>query len=388
MTKLAFTADAKALRALTAQGLRAVSRRGVVAVLQGLVFDVTKTRLTVESTDMELSVRSRMKLDGAKPGRVLVPGKAFDKALSTFTGDVTVEMVEEFRVTLSQGKAKVSFETMVLDDFPTLPQTTGKERTVVVLAPAFQRAFKFVFPHSSKDESRPVLTGVQIEAQPDRLYFAATDSYRMAVTWAEGAALEGSLDYVDEDGKTVQTLSQVIAPTVGLAEVSRLLKNDLDFVEIRRLERHLAYQVGDTEVISRLIDGQFPNWRQLRPENIEDTTVVDREAFVKSLSRITKLMSTNAPVRAAFFVDKEFLPIEITQQDFGKVEDSIPIITPSPNSAARMEMGWNADFLLECLESFDTPGISIGTINPLRPALVHGDREDEYTLIMPIRLAG
>lgn len=392
MTKLAFTTDAKALRAVTAQGARTISKRGQVRALSCLHLDVTKTRLTVSSSDMELAGRTRMKLSGAKPGVALVPAVAFDKMVSTFDGDVTVEADAETRIVVSQGKTRMRLETIPAEDFPVIPQAHGKERTVAVFAPAFQRAYKFVKPHAGKDESRPVLTGVSLEVQDNRLFFAATDSYRLGVTWAEGAALEGALDYVDEDGKKPAQTSDVIVLARGLEEVSRLLKKDLDYVEIRRFAKHLSFQVGDTELVIRLIDGQFPNWRQLQPENMEDWTVVDRPAFVKALQRLTKIgVGRHAPLRATFFVDNETLPIRLVEQDFGEFEDAIPILTPSPppkRGHTPVEIGWNLGFLLECLESFDTPDISIGTITALRPALIRNSREDEFTLIMPIRLAG
>lgn len=376
-----FRADAKALRAATQQGLRTRSSRGTVETLGCFLLDAKNGKLTITSTDMQLTGRVVVSVETDKAGTVLVPATRFDKTISTFDGEVTVELEKNVgvdQVVVAQGTTRVTAHTMNVDDFPKVPQPAGKERAVVVLAPAYKRALDFVFPHAGSDESRPVLTGVLFEPTEDKLVLAATDSYRLAVTFADSSHTDKAL------GETPP-----IIPAKALAEVKRLLKSDLDYVEVRRhgdANQYVTFQVGNVTITSRLIDGQFPNWRQLRPEKMDHVTKVDRPAFVKACDRVNKLAGKYTTLRATFEKGKD-LALKVLEHDVGEIHDTVPVIESTFKDKNPFEIGWNAAFFKECLQSFDTPDISIGTINALRPALLYNEPDGEFALVMPIRLA-
>jgi DNA polymerase-3 subunit beta len=391
-----FTCDAKALQAVTAQGLRTISTRGQVRVLSGLLLEATKTKLTVTSTDLELGGRVMMKLADGNPGKTVVPGKSFDNALRTFDGQITVE-AEEGQARICQGRTVVSFDTYTVEDFPIVPTVDRKKASrVVVLAPFFKRAAVFATHAASQDQSRPVLQGVLLDVtEEDKLHMVATDSYRMAVTWAEATANLGALVHPSlPDG------SHVIVRASAINEVCRLLKNDLDFVEITAAtETQMSFKVGNVEFLARRIEGQFPNWQQLIPEPqvYEEEMVIEREPFAKSLDRVVKLGGKHSPVRLGFFrkdgkkTDTKTMVVKHMSQDSHSLTDELPVtpLRSAPKAGRQpLEIGINPQFALEAAKAFDTDNITMCIINPLRPSLFRGERDGESVLVMPIKLAG
>lgn len=386
MSRLSFTMDAKGLRRLTSQALRTVSKHGVVQVLAGVRLSTTKTGLTLVTTDMEKAQRITTKVN-AKPGSVLIPCKQLDTILSTFDGDVTVEDDGE-RVSVKQGNAVVSVEKYVIEDFPTVPNVDAKAKAVVVMADEFRRAYGFVRVATSKDESRPVLTGVLLEPGREQLVMAGTDSYRLAFTWAQAASVKDPWD-----------VEQTIIQASALDEVDRLLDDSLKFVEIRKAsDTMFSFSVGDIDVFARRIDGQFPNFRQLVPENYDETFEIERAPLLKTLTRVVKLTRPNVPVRLRFFekgdngkVATDTVTVQHIVQDSHELTDVVPMRTvgAAPKGGRQtVHYGVNPVFAKDAVAAFSTDDITMRMISPLRPVLFSGDRVDEGFLVMPIRLYG
>jgi len=376
---LEFTCDAKGLRAFSSQALRSISTRGTVRVLSGVHLKATTKKLVGVTTDMEVAQRITMNVQ-AQPGSVLIPCKQFDTIVSTFDGDVTVKDMGE-RVTVSQGKTTVSVEKLHEDDFPVVPAADKKDKAVVVMADHFRPAYKFVRIAASQDQSRPVLTGIQLKVEDGRMRFAATDSYRLAFRWTQAACKEGAWD------------QEQILPAKPLDETARLLDDSLSFVEIRRADdRWFSFLVGNVEVLGRRIDGQFPSVDQLIPDGWDTKIEVDREPFVKSLTRVLKIGSPTVPLRLEFFKDgDDELVVKHMQQDSHELVDRVPM-QPVGDRPKRgweaFEYGINPLFAKEAAAAFDTDNITMCMISPLRPLMFRGERDDEGFLVMPIRLAG
>lgn len=387
MTHLAFTMDAKDLRALTSQALRTVSRRGIVQVLSGVQLTTTTSKLIAVTTDLDYG--QRITVDAkATPGSVLIPAKQFDTIVSTFEGEVTVEDIGEHRVAVKQGRTSVSLETMTLEDFPRLPEVKRTAKAVVVMGDDFTGPYKFVRTASSQDESRPVLVGILLEPRDKRLGMAATDSYRLAYSWAEAACTT----------KTWGKLKQAIIRSTHLDEVSRLLKDPLSFTEIRVVDdKWLCFTVGNIDLYSRKIDGAFPDIPKLLPERYEEEFEIDRPALVKSLTRVEKLArARNTPTKLIFFEkgeDGQPVEDELTvfhkEQDSHVLTDKVPmrILIGQPNGGRdEIQFGINVVFAKEAAAAFSTDDITLCMINPLRPVLFRSERDDEGFLVMPVRL--
>ncbi len=220
---------------------------------------------------------------------------------------------------------------------------------------------------ASRDESRPVLTGILVRFEPGKIVMAATDSYRLAVkeTVIEGSSAE----------------LEAIIPARALQELSRL-GGDGSELRLGVYENHVVFGTDGSWLTTRRIDGQFPNYRQLLPEQFEHELELPRDELLGVVRRVSVMAQRNSPLRLRFAEGE--LTVSAQTQDVGEARESLP----AAYTADTMEIGFNADFLRDGLESVDSPSVTIKLISPLRPAVLEGETADYTYLLMPIRLAG
>jgi DNA polymerase-3 subunit beta len=347
---------------------RAVSTRSAVQVLLGVLLRAEAGRLHLAATDMELSLRTSLEADVADEGAVVVPGRLLlDIVRQLPEGDVVIEhRPEEGIVHIECGTASYRVHTYAAEDFPRLPEVETIPTHSVDRAALLDTVAR-VSRSASRDESRPVLTGILVRFEGDTLVMAATDSYRLAVkeTALEGGGLE----------------LEAIVPARALGELARLA--DGDSIELGAHENQIAFHAGDTWLTTRRIDGQFPNYKQLLPEAFEYEVPLTRSEVLEVVRRVSVMVQRNSPLRLRF--EEGTLTVSARTQDVGEAEESLPV----PFTAAEpLEIGFNAEFLREGIESMAADEITLHLISPLRPAVIEGGDEDPTYLVMPIRLAG
>jgi DNA polymerase III subunit beta len=347
---------------------RAVSTRTAVLVLGGVRLKLEGGALELAATDMELSLRTSFEVDAEGEGEVVVPGRLLlDIVRALPAGDVSLEhRSDESVLVLESGSASYRLHTYSAEDFPRLPELESASFHAVDRE-ALLETIARVGRSASRDESRPVLTGILVQFEPGKLVMAATDSYRLAV---KETASPGSVPELE-----------AIVPARALQELSRIA-GGADEIQLGVLDNHVVFGSGGAWLTTRRIDGQFPNYRQLLPEQFEHELQLPREEVLEVVRRVALMAQRNSPLRLRF-ADGE-LTVSAQTQDVGDARESLP----APYAADPMEIGFNADFLREGLESIDSPTVRIKLISPLRPAVLEGESDDYTYLIMPIRLAG
>ena len=367
-TGLRITVSKDELASKLAIVARGVSTRTAVLVLGGIQLRAEGGRLHLAATDMEVSLRAAADAQVAGEGVVVVPGRLLlDIARSLPDGDVTIEhKPEEAIVAVSSGSASYRLHTYSSEDFPRLPEVD--EGTLHAIdRDALVETIARVGRSASRDESRPVLTGILVRFEPGKIVMAATDSYRLAV---KETSVEGSLPELE-----------AIIPARALQELTRIA-GGADEVQLGMQENHVVFAADGTWLTTRRIDGQFPNYRQLLPEQFEHEVVLPREEALDVVRRVSLMAQRNSPLRLRF-ADGELTVSAITQ-DVGEARESLP----APYNGDAMEIGFNAEFLRDGLESVESDSITFKLISPLRPAVLEGEGDDYVYLIMPIRLAG
>ena len=348
--------------------VRAVSARSAVQVLAGVQVSAADGRLELAATDMELSLRTGLSAEVDDAGTAVVPGRLLAEVARLLPEqEVVVEQrAEESTVHVTSGSATYSLNTYSAEDFPRLPEFDDAE-TSELEASAFLRTLNRVSRAASRDESRPVLTGILVRFEEGKLVMAATDSYRLAV---KETAIDASMPPID-----------AIVPARALAEVARMAQG-ADAIELAPHENHVLFRAGETRLTTRRIDGQFPNYQQLLPESFEHELTLPRAEFLDVVRRVAVLAQRNSPLRLRF-EDGE-LTISAQTQDVGEARESLPV----PFGGEPLEIGFNADFLRDGIESLDEDELRLKLISPLRPGLIESEARDFRYLIMPIRLAG
>ena len=367
-TGLRITVTKDELASKLAVVARGVSSRTTVLVLGGIQLRAEGSQLHLAATDMEVSLRASVDAQVGAEGTVVVPGRLLlDIARSLSDGEVSLEHhPDEAVVVVAAGGATYRLHTYSSEDFPRLPEVdTGALHTID--RDALVETVARVGRSASRDESRPVLTGILVRFEPGKIVMAATDSYRLAV---KETPVTGTLPDLE-----------AIIPARALQELARIATG-ADEVQLGMQENHVVFGADGTWLTTRRIDGQFPNYRQLLPEQFEYELPLPREEVLEVVRRVSLMAQRNSPLRLRFAEGE--LTVSAITQDVGEARESLP----APFTGDAMEIGFNAEFLRDGLESVDSETIKFKLISPLRPAVLEGDADDYVYLIMPIRLAG
>ena len=350
---------------------RGVSQRSSVQILSGVLIEAPSAEepVLLAATDMELSVRAQLLADVHEPGRVVVPGRLLlDIVRHLPAQQVTLASGEgPGLLTLECGASRYSLHTYDADDFPRLPDV-DHGRTFGVARDTFLQAAERVLRAASRDDSRPVLTGVLVEFAGGVLTMAATDSYRMAVrtTQLEGGPPEELTAIVP--ARALSDLLRISAAVGG------------EGLEIVVEENQVLFGTAEVWLGARRIEGQFPEFRRLLPETFEHEVSQPRSEFADVIARV-EVLAGRSPLRLAFTPGE--LTVSAQTQEVGEGRESLPC----DFRGEPLEIGFNPAFLREGVESIPGDTVVLKLITPLRPGLLTGGTDDYWYLIMPIRLA-
>jgi DNA polymerase-3 subunit beta len=347
---------------------RGVSTRTAVQILSGILVRGTGGKLELAATDMELSIRTSLDAQVEGDGAVVVPGRLLvDLSRLLPESEVTIEHREEENILHVQcGSAEYRLNTYGAEDFPRLPEIeSGGSYTLD--ADTLLETLASVGRAVSRDEARPVLTGILVKFGEGKLVMAATDSYRLSY---KETALEGSAPDLE-----------AIVPARALEELRRLVTTG-GTLELGVQENQVIFGMGGTWLTTRRIEGQFPKFDELRPKEFTHEVTLSREEFLEVVRRTSVMAHRNSPLRLRF-ADGE-LTVWTQTQDVGEARETLP----ARYEGEPLEIGFNADFLRDGIESAAGDEIRLRLIDPLRPGLIQGPGDDFWYLIMPIRLAG
>jgi len=349
---------------------RAASTRSAVQALSGVQLQAAGGAIELRATDMEIGLRVPLDGEVVREGAVVLPARLLVDVVRSLPGsEVSLELRSaEQDVEIVAGAATFQIRTLRLEDFPPFPEPEGDGR-VRVPAAAFVATVNKVARSASRDETRPVLTGILVSASGSELRMVATDSYRLSV---KETALEEPLEGAFEANVPARAL-QELGRIVGVAAEDELS------VAVRT--NQVVFEAGGMVLSSRLIDGQFPNHRQLVPDAFEHELQLAGGEITDVVRRISLLAQKNAPLRLAFTEGE--LTVSARTPDVGEARETLPV----PFRGEPLEIGFNPEFLRDGLEAVESGDVLLKLISPLRPGLIEAADESGFVyLLMPIRL--
>jgi DNA polymerase-3 subunit beta len=349
---------------------RAVSTRAATQALSGVFLSAREGRLILAATDLDLGLETTLEAEIEEEGTTLLPGRLLAEVVRSLGDDaVRIETREaEHDVEIRSGGSRFHLRVLLAEDFPKLPAPAA-EPGLTLPAPALEASIELVARAASRDDMRPVLTGVFVLASGKELTMVATDSYRLAVKRTEleaelGSELEANI------------------PARALRELGRILgAEEAGATSITLLPNQAVFEAGAITLSSRLIDGQFPNFRQLLPESYEHDVRLPRDEFLEVARRVSQLAQRNAPLRLSFAPGE--LTVAAETPDVGDARETMP----ASFEGEPLEIGFNPEFLKEGIESVTGEEVLLRLISPLRPGLLQPVESDDFRyLVMPIRL--
>lgn len=349
---------------------RVASTRSAIQALSGVQLSAQQGGSELRATDMDVGLRVPLEGEVMRDGTVVLPARLMlDVVRSLPASTVTLELRSaEQDVEVVSGNARFHIRTLRGDDFPPFPEPEP-ESSVALPADAFVATAQKVAGSASRDETRPVLTGILVSASERELLMVATDSYRLSV---KETTLEAPLSSAFE----------VNVPARALQELGRLVTHAEDeSLSISVRQNQVLFTLGRVILSSRLIDGQFPNYRQLLPDTFEHELRLSGPEFTDVVRRVSLLAQKNAPLRLAFTPGE--LTVSAQTPDVGEALESLPVSF----QGEPLEIGFNPEFLRAGLEAVAEGDVLLKLISPLRPGLIEAADESRFRyLIMPIRL--
>jgi DNA polymerase III subunit beta len=318
---------------------------------------------------MTLALQTRLEGEIEGSDALLLPGRLLlDVVRSLPDAPVSIETREAERdAEITAASSRFHLRTLPADDFPRFPEST--EETATLPAATLVSLIEVVARAASRDDMRPVLTGILMTLAEGELTMVATDSYRLSV---KRAAIEG-------DGPASLEAN---VPARALVEVARIAQaQEAESVAIALLPNQAIFEIGEVTLATRLIEGQFPNYRQLLPESYEHDVRLPRGELLEVVRRISQLAQRNAPLKLAFAQGE--LTVSAETPEVGDARESMP----AGFEGEPLEIGFNPEFLRDGIDSVSGDELLLRLISPLRPGLLQPVEGDDFSyLVMPIRL--
>lgn len=322
----------------------------------------------LSATDMEVGLRLNVKADVDADGTALVPGRLLQEVVKALPADDVVVQREGEDLSVEAGSARFRLKLYGEEDFPRLPEVVAGEE-VRVAASEFCETIERVVRSASRDEARPVLTGVFVSASGNVVVMVATDSYRLSV---KETKVERALDRDFEANIPARAMQEVARIAAGM---------DVETLGICLSGNQVVFTLGETILSSRLIEGQFPSYKQLVPEVFEHRVVLGGDEFLGVVKRIGLMAQKNSPLKLV--VGKGEITVSASTSDVGEAVENVSVRYDGEG----VEVGFNPAFLQHGLEGAGGGDIELSLISPLRPGLIKRVEDDGFQyLIMPVRL--
>ncbi|HIW75894.1 MULTISPECIES: DNA polymerase III subunit beta [Gordonibacter] len=349
--------------------LKGVSTRSTLPILSGVYLDVQGDSLTLQTTDLELSVQYTVAALVEEPGRAVVPGKLFADIVKNLPDAAVHVDADEESAVITCDTASFSIKALDPEDFPGFPHVDVTQRIEIPFT-QFSSMVRRVARVVSKDESRAILTGVLITLEDNHLKMVATDSYRLAITETE---LENA---------TADEFQAVIAGTF-LQDLAALPKTDSP-VALALAENQIVVTYQDTVFVNRRLEGNFPNYRQLLPESYTTRVSMPVEHLIAAVKRSSLLGQSSSPVRFDINVASQTTQLSSVAQDVGSAQETIACTGEGED----VEIAFNYAYLLDGLAAIGAEEVFLEVQSSLKPGIFKAPSDENFLyLVMPVRIS-
>ena len=346
---------------------KAVTTRSTMPVLEGILLKAEGFQLTLTGYDMEMGIVTTIEANVTEPGETVLNAKLLSNIISRMpTSQITITSSENGQTTIKSGGAQFDLQSLSASDFPELPNTNAEETLTIktgVLRSMIDRTLYAV----SQDDRKPAHTGELFEIEPDKMTVVALDGYRLAI--------------VERPVTAVKDI-RIIVPSKTMNEVLHLLPNDdEELVHISANRHYVVFVAAGYTIISRLIEGEFLNYRNVIPGSCRTNVVIDTKEFVQIIERDSQIITERLknPLRISFTDGKVVVRC---QTNIGSVVDELD----AKCDGESVEIGFNNRYLLDALRNARTDQIRMEMNGPLSPVKVLPVEGNDFLyLVLPVR---
>jgi DNA polymerase-3 subunit beta len=356
---------------------RVVSTKPGLPILSNIFLQTEKGKLTLKATDLELSITTWIGADVKDDGKITLPAKQLSEFVNSIPEEVVNVEVEKKNFNISTSNNSASFNTMPPDDFPSIPSVDKKKEPFIQINSAdLVMAINRVAFAAAIDDIKPVLTGVKVEIEEDEISLIATDGLRLS-------------KQVIKTSKSDKTKSFLV-PVRAFTELSHII-NDMggedDLISVYLIEdkNQVMFRVGDIDLVSRLIDGEFPEYKQIIPTGYKTNCEIQREEFLNSLKVVNIIARSVLGNKMILDIDPKGNKISLsaTQADLGKNESHFDCKV----EGEELKIAFSSKLLTDILNHVDTEDIMFECSEAVRPGVFKIKGDDNFIhLVMPMML--
>jgi DNA polymerase-3 subunit beta len=356
---------------------RVVSSKPGLPILNNIFLQTEKGKLIMKATDLELSITTWIGADVDSEGKITLPARQLSEFVNSIPEEVVNVEVEKQNFNISTSNNSASFNTMPSDDFPSIPDVASKEDPFIQINSAdLVMAINRVAFAAATDDIKPVLTGVKVEIEEDEVSFVATDGLRLSKQVVKTVK-----------GKQSKSFLVPVRAFTELSHVINEVGGEEELISIYLIEdkNQVMFRVGDIDLISRLIDGEFPEYKQIIPTGYKTKSEIGREDFLNSLKVVNIIARSVLGNKMILDIDAkgDKISLSATQADLGKNESHFPCKVEGED----LKIAFSSKLLTDILNHVDSDTLIFECSEAVRPGVFKIKGDDEFIhLVMPMML--
>ncbi len=350
---------------------KAVSTRTTLPVLKGILLEAKEDgSLTLTASDLEISIQKTIQVNVEEPGSAVVVSKLFGDIIRKLPNeDILLDQAEDGSILIKTHSSEFTVVTLPVDDFPKVGDQETERDKIIFNADIFKEMVKKTSFAASVDESKGVLVGVLTEIHPESVSMVALDGYRLAVTTEKMTS--------DEE-------NQFIVSAKIINEISKIIADEgyEDDIEIYLGKKKATFTIGTTEVVLRLMEGEYIKYRDIMPKQSTTDVVIGREILLESIERASLLAREGKNNLIKMKIKNNLLTITSRSEE-GNVKEEIIM----EKEGEDLEIGFNSKFVIDVLKVIDDDEITMHFLTGISPCMVKPVNGNAYEyLILPVRI--
>lgn len=345
---------------------RGVSTKNPMPILSGILLMAKDNQLEFKATDLEMGIQCTIPANVQEEGSIVLPAKYLGEIVRKLPDTpIQIETEQGFNAVIRYGQSEITINGFEAEEFPAFPVPHGNN-TFHLPEDELKEILRQILFAASTDENRPVFTGVLIEITEGNLRLVATDTHRLALR--------------EEKVNDILENVSVIIPGKTLNELSRVIGTPDRSVDISLGDNQVIFSMEDTSLVSRLIEGQFPNYRQVIPQGYKTRLRIKTKDLLEALERASLLARVGTQiVRLSLETDKVIL---FANTEVGRIHEEVPIFLEGET----MQISFNAVYLIDALRAIGSENIYLELTGPLSPGILRPVEGDHYlSLVLPVR---
>lgn len=355
-------------RALNAVA-RVANSRGTLPILANVLLKTANNRLSVSATNLDIAITHFVGAKVSKEGSITVPARLMQDYVSSLPSGVIDLNLNETKLEVKTDQYNSTVNGIVADDFPVMPAISGGSKWQISSL-TFKKALQQVAFAASSDETRPVLTGIYIHQADGKLFIAATDSYRLA---------EKSLG--EQKGSQNKDMS-ILIPASAMQDLLRVLGDEDSVIEVVHNDQQALFKTGDIELVTRLIDGNYPDYQKLIPASFINQATL-KKADLVNVAKVSSLFARESAGSVTIELDKEAGRLQIRSIASQIGENTA---TAEAKIKGGESITLNSRFLIDGLGAIDGENVTFGFNGKLEPTILYSPENKDYKhIIMPLK---